>query len=380
MGVFLQFAFLLLCWLAALATLLIFLETWFAFSGRNRITARRASGTYGVISIFVPMYGPPEKVERAIRSIFGQSYPFLELFLIYAEDEQRFADMAKEFRNGRSHIPVRLIGTTFPIDSAPERTRALEQVEKGARGRWFVVLDPDVVLDRFAIETAVEFAGSNEMSALILRPGIRCRHRVQSWLAPSMEHLLETLRIASRRREKRNRVDLQPSFLLLNREAFNVVNDINRMPGILNDAGWNIWAYEVEDLRTYEGDGSSWIWRNADVRSWVADSSPDPRRGRMQARFVIASAVMGLIVVAGLGFGITHRLDNFVAASIFAFSAVSYLLMAISYFLFARKLRAAGWFAPLWFVSHLPAVFFTLREMRNAHSIPTERRTILSRG
>jgi hypothetical protein len=325
------------------------------------------------------MYGPPAKVEQTIRSIFGQSYPFLELFLIYAEDEERFAEMAKEFRSGRSHIPVRLIGTTFPIDSAPERIRALEQVQQGARGRWFVVLDPDVVLHRLAIETAVEFSGSNEISALVLRPGIRCRRAVQRWIAPSMEHLLETLRIASRRREKRNRIDLKPSFLLLNREAFNVVNDINRMPGNLNDAGWNVWTYEVEDLRTYEGDGSSWIWRTADVRSWVADSSPDGRRGRMPARFAIASAVMGLIIVAGLAFGITHRLDNFVAASIFAFSAVSYLLMATSYFLFARKLRAASWFAPLWFVSHLPAVFLTVREMRK-ESVTAERRTILSRG
>ena len=49
MGSLLQFGLLFVCWLAALATLLIFLETWFGISGRNRFMARRASGAYGVI-------------------------------------------------------------------------------------------------------------------------------------------------------------------------------------------------------------------------------------------------------------------------------------------------------------------------------------------
>jgi len=38
--------------------------------------------------------------------------------------------------------------------------------------------------------------------------------------------------------------------------------------------------------------------------------------------------------------------------------------MWISYFLFARRLHAAVWFAPLWIISHLPAAVLTLVEMR----------------
>ena len=64
MGSLLPFALLFMCWLAALATLLVFLETWFGLSGRNRFLARRASGAYGVISVFIPMHGAAEKVER----------------------------------------------------------------------------------------------------------------------------------------------------------------------------------------------------------------------------------------------------------------------------------------------------------------------------
>src|SRR2546423_14680191 len=98
MGAWFQFLLLFVCWLAALATLLVFLETWFGLSGRNRFLARRASGAYGVITVFVPMHGAASKVERTIRSAFEQSYPFIELVLIYSEEDRQFAQMVKEFR------------------------------------------------------------------------------------------------------------------------------------------------------------------------------------------------------------------------------------------------------------------------------------------
>src|SRR5260370_30508057 len=111
----LQYALLFVCWLAALATLLIFLETWFGISRRNRFMARRASGAYGVITIFLPMHGAAEKVRRAIQSITVQSYPFIELVLIYPEEDASFAHVAKDFRSVRSHIPIRAGPTLFPI-------------------------------------------------------------------------------------------------------------------------------------------------------------------------------------------------------------------------------------------------------------------------
>jgi len=364
MGSLLQFALLFVCWLAALATLLVFLETWFGLSGRNRFLARRASGAYGVITVFVPMRGEADKVDRTIRSIFGQSYPFIELVLIYHEEDRRFAQMVKDFRTARSHIPVRAVPTLFPIDSQNDRIRALEQAQAAARGRWFVIVDADVNLDRFAVETAVEFSGSNEVAVLGLRPGLRCRSFLQKIIAPSMEHLLQMVRIANRRREKRRTMDFESSFLVINRGAFDIINKINHMPGILNDGAWNMWGYQVEGLRTFEADGSRWMWRDGDVRSWSSNIDPERRYGTSSAGFVIGSAIMSLLSIIGLAFGLIHGVDNFRGASILAFSGVSYLLMWISYFLFARRLRAAAWFAPFWVLSHLPAVVLTLAEMR----------------
>jgi glycosyltransferase involved in cell wall biosynthesis len=364
MGSLFQFSLLFVCWLGALATLLVFLETWFGLSGRNRFLARRASGAYGVISVFVPMYGEAGKVERAIRAILEQSYPFIELVLMYHDEDRRFGQIVKQFRSVRSHIPIRPVPTSFSIDGHNGRIRALEQAQAVARGRWFVVLDPEVILDRFAVEMAVEFAGSNEISVLTLRPGIRCSSLVQKIIAPSMEHLLQMVRIATRRREKRRAADFESPFFIVNREAFDVVNKINRLPGVLNDAAWSMWGYQVEGLRTFEADGSRWMWRDADVRSWSSSIDPERRYGTASASFVIGSAVMALLSIAGIAFGLIRGIGNFAGASILAFSLVSYILMCASYFLFARRLRAAAWFAPFWILGHLPAAVLTLVEMR----------------
>jgi hypothetical protein len=364
MGSLFQFSLLFVCWLGALATLLVFLETWFGLSGRNRFLARRASGAYGVISVFVPMYGEAGKIERAIRAILEQSYPFIELVLMYYDEDRRFGQIVKQFRSVRSHIPIRPVPTSFSIDGHNGRIRALEQAQAVARGRWFVVLDPEVILDRFAVEMAVEFAGSNEISVLALRPGIRCSSLVQKIIAPSMEHLLQMVRIANRRREKRRAADFESPFFIVNREAFDVVNKINRLPGVLNDAAWSMWGYQVEGLRTFEADGSRWMWRDADVRSWSSSIDPERRYGTASASFVIGSAIMALLSIAGIAFGLIRGIGNFAGASILAFSVVSYMLMCASYFLFARRLRAAAWFAPFWILGHLPAAVLTLVEMR----------------
>jgi hypothetical protein len=364
MGALLQFVLLFVCWLAALATLLVFLETWVGLSKGSRFIARRASGAYGVITVFVPMHGDREKVERVIRSVYGQSYPFIELVLIYCEEDRQLAKLANDFRLVRSHIPVRIVSTLFPINSHSDRIRALEHAQPAARGRWFITLDPDVLLDQFAIEAAVEFAGSNDVSALALHPGIRCRSTVHNIIAPSMEQLFQIVRIASRHREKQNKAEFDASFLIIHREAFEIVNRINRIPGILNESGWSLWAYQVEGYRTFQADGSRWMWRDANIRTWFSETDVYRRYGAMSVPLMILSTALSLIPLMGIGFGLIHGVGDFNGASILAFAGVSYLLMWISYFLFARRLYAAVWFAPFWVVSQLPASVLTLWQIR----------------
>jgi hypothetical protein len=292
--------------------------------------------------------------------------------LVYPDEEKHFEKLAQQFRAARSHIPVRLVPTLFPIDSQNDHVRALEHAVSGVRGRWLVVLEPDVILDRFGIETALEFAGSNEVSAVALWPGVRCRTSAQRIVAASMEQLRQIVRFAHRRLDRNRPPEAGTPFLLLNREAFEVVNRINRLPGILNDAGWSIWGYHVESLRTFEGDGARWMWRGADVHSWFSDTQPDRIYGLRSAAVVVGSAVMAWITVFGFAYAWTQSIDNFTGASIFAFSAVSYLLMAVSYFLFARRLGAAAWFAPFWLLSHLPASVLALVELRRLSRLDAE--------
>jgi len=359
-------ALLFLCWIAALATLLVFLESWFAVASRKGFVARRASGAYGVLSVFIPMRGSVIKTERTIRSVFGQSYPFLELFLIYSEEDSRHATLANEFRNMRSHIPVRVVTIPQSLDNVHERTRALEQAQTGARGRWYVVLDSDVVLDRLAVEASLEFAGTGEVSALALRPGAQCTSFLQRLLAPCLEYFFQTIRVVERRRERAKKLNLDAPYLLLNREAFDVVNRINRLPGILNDAGWNIWSYQIEGLRTFEGDGSRWLWREVNVGSWSAYAETERRYTSRSAALIAASSALSLIPIVGLVYGFSTPVNTFLGASILAFSVMSYSLMAISYFLHARRLHAACWFAPFWFVSQIPASILGFIEIRRS--------------
>jgi hypothetical protein len=348
MGVSFEFILLCLCWITALVTLLIFLETCFALLPHNRFIAGRASGAYGVISIFVPMRAPAAVLERTIRSIFNQSYPFIELFLIYPERDKSLGKLARGFRDTRSHIPVRLVETPFPIVSQYDCARSLERVQGNARGRWLVTLDSDVSLDRFAVETALEFAGSNNIAALALRSGLRCRTLWEKWVAPAREHFLQAVRVARRRYQIPSSKEFDNSFLLVNREAFQAVNGINRMPGILNDAGWSLWSYPAEGFRVFEADGARWIWRDVELRK---ESVP--------ARILIGSSVFALIDAVGLIYGLMNVTSGFYGASVLAFSAVTYSLMATSYFLFARRFHGAIWCAPLWLIPHLVAAALT---------------------
>ena len=344
MGATIEFVLLCLCWLGALATLFIFLEAWFALSRRNRFLAHRASGAYGVISVLVPLRGSAEKLERTILSVFNQSYPFIELFLIYPEQNRALSGLAGKFRSFRSHIPVRLVETNFPIESQYDCARALERAVENARGRWLVTFDSGIILDRLAIETALELAGSNDISALALRPGVRCRTFLEKLTVPAREHFVQVMRTARRARHERKGAEADLSFLLVNRETFEVVNRINRMPGILNEAGWNVWSYQIEGLRTFEADGSQWIWRDVDF----GQEPPSPG-------YVAASIGLAFIAVAGVFYVLMLGLDNFARASILAFSGISYSLTAAGYFLFARRLHAAAWAAPVWFMPHLMA-------------------------
>src|SRR5262249_61131877 len=97
---------------------------------------------------------------------------FIEHLLIYCEEDPHLETLINQFRSARSHIPIRVVPTSFAIDEHNERIRALDQAQAVARGRWFVIMDPDVLLDRFAVEMAVEFAGLNEKFVFFFCPGI----------------------------------------------------------------------------------------------------------------------------------------------------------------------------------------------------------------
>jgi hypothetical protein len=355
------------CWIASLAILLLFLESWFASPARERFVARRASGAYGICSVFVVMRGSASGIERTVRSLFGQSYPFLEVFLIFPDEDSVASSLAHEFRASKTHAAVRLVPVSHGVESAAERIRALELARPSAKGRWFVVVEPGVALDQFAIEASMEYAGSGEVSALALRPGTQASSFLHRVLAPSMEILFHMMRIVERKRVPRTRqMILEAPYLLLNRDSFDVVHRINQMPGILNEAGWTLWSHQLEGLRTFDGDGSRWLWRETSLGSWPDYSDLDRRIARRAGSLLLAATFAALIPVAGLIYASVMPISSLLEESILALSAVSYTLMTISYFLHARRLHAASWCAPFWFLVQPVAEVLTLRAIRKA--------------
>ena len=80
---------------------------------------------------------------------------------------------------------------------------------------------------------------------------------------------------------------------------------------------------------------------------------------------MIGATLASLIPMAGLAYVFLVPMATLWEACILAFSTVSYTLMTISYFLYAKKLHAATWFAPLWFLVQPVAAmltFFGVRE------------------
>jgi hypothetical protein len=367
MPAYLPSVLLSVCWIASLAILLLFLESWFGLPERDRFVARRASGAYGICSVFLIMRGSAAEIEKTVRSLFAQSYPFIELFLIFPDEDAISSALAQEFRAARTHTAVRLVPVPQGVDTPADRIRALEHARPSAKGRWYAVVESGVVLDQFAVEASLEFAGTGEVSALALRPGTQASSFMHRLLAPSMEYLFQMMRVIERRRAPRSRpMILEAPYLLLNRDSFEVIHRINRMPGILNEAGWTVWSFQTEGLRTFDGDGSRWLWRETAFGSWPNYADLDRRFGRRSLGLIFLMTVAALIPVAGLLYGFYVPIESFREAMILALSAVSYALLTISYFLYARRLHAATWFAPLWFLVQPIAAALTFRGVRKA--------------
>ena len=360
-----QYALLFVCWISALVTLVIFLESWLAVTRRSRPTVR-STDTHGVLSVLVPLEGRVEAARRCLGSILDQSYPFIELLIIYDEKDSLHAGLAREFAGLRSHVPVRLIPVGFSIHDETARIRALDQAQPSVRGSWILIADSDVILGPYAVESALEFSASEDIMAVALSPGIECRSLGQKLLAPSLEWFVRMISVVDKGREQSTRLSLSAPFLLLHGHTHAVINKMNKLPGILNESGWTLWSYRVEGLKTFQGDGSGWIAREATIRAMM--SSLNAGRlgvGRVVA-FVLGSAVISVVSVIGILFGMFAGQGGFSSMGILYFSAFSYSLMATSYFCYSRRLGAAAWFAPFWFFSHAMALLLTLVELQRA--------------
>jgi hypothetical protein len=370
-GAVVRYTLLFVCWISALVTLVVFLESWFALTRRSQLSPRRSSNAEGVVSLIVPIQSTDEAARRGLQSVLDQSYPFIELLLLYEEGNVAYSEFVSEYRTVHSHVSIREVPVPFSLDSESGRIRGLEHAQPSIRGSWILIVDADIVMDTYAVESAMEFASTEDISAVAMIPGVECRSLVQKLLAPSLEWFVRMLRAVDRGREKSGRLNMTAPFLLLHGHTHSVLNKMNRMPGILNESGWTLWSYKVEGLRTFHGDGAGWIAREATVQSLLATLDTRSLIGGRVMGFALGSAVVSIVSVIGIIFGFLYSDPGFSGLGILYFSAFSYSLMATSYFFYARRLGAAVWFAPFWFLSHSMALILTLVELgRSRPTLP----------
>jgi Glycosyl transferase family 2 len=377
----LQVALLIVCWLTGLVTLVIFLESWFALTRRGRLPALSPGSDLGLVTVIVPLRSDAAAARRTIESVLSQTYPFIELVLVYSEIEPGQASLVREFCARRTHLGIRPHRVPFRLTRFPERIRAMELASAAIRGDWILVVDPDLVLEPHAVGSALQFAADKEITALGLTPGVECRSMVQKLVAPSLEWLVRMMRVLDRGREQLNQAYPPAGFMLFHRDTHAVVNQMNRMPGILNEAGWTLWSYRVEGLRTFHGDGSGWIFRDATPAALLSGLRPaGPVPDRRTPVFLFGSLAIAVTSLFGMIFGFLAPDAGMVANGILYLSAFSYSLMATSYFFYSRRLRAATWFAPFWFLTHCWALFLVVAELGRSRSPDADVQVLAGHG
>jgi hypothetical protein len=298
--------------------------------------------------------------------VLEQSYPLVELFLVYSELDREHVALVREC--SARHPGVRAVRVPFRLENETDRIRAFDQIRPTFDGSWVLVLDSDVVLDAHAVESALAFVRERDITALGLVPGVEWSTLAQRLVAPSLEWFVRMMGVVDRGRETGGRIPPSTAFMLFHGDTHSVINRMNRMPGILNESGWTLWSYRIEGFRTFQGDGSGWVFREATPRSLL---SQVPARhavyaGRRTAAFLAGSAAIALVSVPGLLFGLASGSGGLVSQGILYLAAFSYSLMATSYYFYSRRLRAAAWFAPLWFVTHFWALLLVVLELGRA--------------
>lgn len=377
----LQVALLIVCWLTGLVTLVIFLESWFALTRRGRLPALFPASDLGLVTLIVPVQSDAPAARRTIESILAQTYPYIELVLVYSDAEPGQAALVRDFCARRTHLSIRPHRVPFRLTGFPERIRAMELVSTAIRGDWILVVDSGLVLERYAVGSAMQFAVDKEITALGLTPGVECRSVSQKLVAPSLEWLVRMMKVLDRGREQVSQGYPTAGFMLFHRDTHSVVNQMNRMPGILNEAGWTLWSYRVEGLRTFHGDGSGWISRDATPAALLSGLRPaGPAPDRRTPVFLLGSLALAVASVFGMVFGLVAPDAGMVANGILYLSAFSYSLMATSYFFYSRRLRAATWFAPFWFLTHCWALVLVVAELGRVRSSDPDVPVLAGRG
>ena len=142
--------------------------------GRASARARPAGGEAPLVSVLVPARNEEGRVLGAcISSILSQDYERFEVVAVDDRSTDATGAILRAIARGDSRL--RVIDGAEPPAGWLGKPFALQQALDGARGEWVLATDADMIFDRAALRTALDYARARELDALTFVPHFEAR-------------------------------------------------------------------------------------------------------------------------------------------------------------------------------------------------------------
>ncbi|MDQ3818699.1 MAG: glycosyltransferase family 2 protein [Acidobacteriota bacterium] len=164
----------LVAWAGALFWLLAALITWRALVKRKPLRAATTNNDLTkadapLVSVLVPARNEEGRVLReCIHSILGQDYGRFEVITVNDRSTDATGPILHDMAKG--DIRLRVIDGKVTPKGWLGKPFAMQQALDVARGEWVLATDADMIFDRAALRTAVDYALEREVDALSFIP------------------------------------------------------------------------------------------------------------------------------------------------------------------------------------------------------------------
>lgn len=175
------------------------------------------------VSIIIPMMNEETKAKKCVDSLMSQSFPNLEMIVVFDKSTDRTEEILKELSNKYAKLRV--------IESEPKpngwigKIWAQTQAVKAAKGQLLLFMDADVTAPHpHVISAAVEFKKANKIDMLSLYPTQKMFSFWEKVLQPMVFTVIGVFRPPDKVNDPANPMSsANGQFILIDREVYDAV-------------------------------------------------------------------------------------------------------------------------------------------------------------